>query len=162
MLITQSELETLCLTKTAQDELAAQVINQLNGITDPLVRYATANALLNVMTLAASNAGAAAEAFCEQHDIGTDGKQFQHEGLTFSRQFIFDYNYADNDWKTDDTGKRLTIGYKDALRTLNDLKAKAKGQEKILKGKKAEIELAHPNMLPNVVRVTVKYHAKEK
>jgi len=33
--------------------------------------------------------------------------------------------------------------------------------EQVVNGKKAEIELAHPNMLPRLVRVTVKYHAKE-
>ena len=164
MLINQEELQTLCLKQSAIEELAAQVINQLNGIVDPILRYATANALKQVFEEACANTGQAAEAFCEKADIGTKGKHFNYEGLCFNRQFQFDYNYAGNDYKKLDNGEEESLGYHEAMQDLRDAERQletvqllVKGRKAVVESKKREIEYYHPNMVPEVVRINFRF-----
>lgn len=163
-LINQEELQTMCLKESAVEDLAAQVINQLNGIADPIIRYATANALRRVFEEACANTGQAAEAFCEKFDIGTDGKHFNYEGLCFNRQFQFDYNYAGNDFKKLDDGEEESLGYHEAMQDLRDAERQleavqllVKGRKSVVESKKREIEYHHPNMVPEVVRINFRF-----
>ena len=63
-----------------------------------------------------------------------------------------DYNYAAN--ATNVKGKR--IPYKETLREIQYYDDQLKSNKKILKGYKEQIKLAHPNMVPDVVRVVFK------
>ena len=161
MLINQSELETLCLTKKAQEDYAAQVINQLNSEKlSPLRRYATARVLLRVLELVCEETGAAAEFYCEQTNIGTDGKHFDEDEMEFSRQFIMDHNYADNDsYKPEgsDTYVSFVPSFGYLEREITRLKKLYEVAKQNLKARKEAIELEHPNMVPNLVRVTLKF-----
>lgn len=167
MLINQEELQTLCLKESAVEELAAQVINQLNAVDDPLIRYATANALRRVFEEACANTGQAAEAFCEKGDIGSDGKHFNYQGLCFNRNFEYTYNYAGNDFKKLDNGEEESLGYYEALQDLREAERKlaieelnVKGRKAVLESKKREIEYYHPNMKPDVVKITFKFNGE--
>lgn len=169
MLINQSELQTLCLKSSAVDDLAAQVINQLNTITDPILRYATANALKRVFEEACKNTGQAAEAFCEKADIGIDGKHFNYKGLCFNRNFEFTCNYAGNDFKKLDDGTEESLGYYEAMQDLHDAERQleiadlnVKGRKAVVESKKREIEYHHPNMKPEVVKITFKFNGDER
>jgi len=153
MLINQKELETLCLTTNAINELGIQVFNQFQGIEDPLVRYAIARVLNNVLEDVRKRLAMQAETFCEDNEIGTSGKDFVHEGLWFNRQFNLSYDYAHND--TDEEGNPLyytkAVATRDKAKKSYDLsKAVVKNMEKI-------IELAHPNMKPTVESVVLKF-----
>lgn len=169
MLINQSELQTLCLKESAVQDLAAQVINQLNTVTDPILRYATANALKRVFEEACKNTGQAAEAFCEQHNIGNDGKHFNYAGLCFNRNFEFTYNYAGNDFKKNDDGTVEPLGYNEAMQDLHDAERQreiadlnVKGRKAVVESKKREIEYHHPNMKPEVVKIKFKFNGDEE
>lgn len=164
MLINQSELQTMCLKESAVQDLAAQVINQLNGIADPILRYATANALKQVFEEACKNTGQAAEAFCEKADIGNDGKHFNYKSLCFNRNLEYDYNYAGNDYYEDANGERIPCGYKQALASYNkaidkyrDAKADVVRAKLRLDAAKAIVLREHPNMVPEVVRIIFRF-----
>ena len=161
MLINQNELETLCLDPKALDDLSAQVINQLNsGKLSPLRRYATARSLLRVFETVCSETGAAGEYFCEQEDVGTDGKHFCEDEMEFSRQFVMDYNYSDNDsYKPE--GSDTYIPYVPTFSYLEREVVRTKKLHEVakqnLKARKTAIELEHPNMVPNLARVVLKF-----
>ena len=169
MLINQSELQTLCLKQSAVEDLAAQVINQLNGIADPIIRYATANALKRVFEEACANTGQAAEAFCEKFDIGNDGKHFNYAGLCFNRNFEYDYNYAGNDYYEDETGEEHSCGYRQAKK-MYDLAVEkyeaAKREKERMKDQldavKRTVLRFHPNMVPEVVKIVFRFIGDEE
>ena len=162
MLLTEQEIISFPLNQRAVDDYTAQVINTLNGIENPVERYVVARLLKKIFDQACENCGAAAEAYCEKENIGSDGKEFElypvtknpaHKGVWTIRQFDMDYNYAAN--ATDIEGK--TIPYKKVKGKIDYYKRRTEVQKKILKGYEAQIELAHPNMVPDVVRVSMSY-----
>lgn len=164
MLINQQEITSFPLNQRAVDDFTAQVINTLNGIENPVERYVVARLLKKIFDQACEDCGAAAEAYCEKENIGSDGKEFElyavtknpaHKGVWLNRQFNLDHNYAAN--ATDIDGE--TIPYNMVKRKIDDLKRQIEAQKKILKGYEAQIELAHPNMVPEVVRVVFKLNA---
>ena len=157
MLINQEELQTLCLNRKATEELTAQVINQLNGITDPLVRYATARTLKAVFDKATEEAGAAAVDYCLTTATGTDSNHFEHEGLTFSLDYRCDFDYAAND--TDENGE--PAGYKTAKRNVDGYQKSLDAWKAKMKAAKQTIELAHPRMTPIEPKWTMKFYCKE-
>lgn len=161
MLINQQETISFPLNQRAVDDYTAQVINVLNGIVNPVERYAVARLLKNIFDQACENCGAAAEAYCETENIGSDGKEFElysvtenpaHKDIWLNRQFFLEYNYAAN--ATDDKGK--LIPYKKTLREIKYHDKQLKAKKSTLKGYKKQIKLAHPNMKANVVRVVFK------
>lgn len=160
-LINEEELRTLSLTKPALDELTAQVINQLKTIDDPLVRYATANALKKVFEAVTSDAGAAAVAFCHEHNLGQDNTLFEHKGLSFILDYRCTYRYADNDFKTDQYGNVLAIGFKSAEKAYAECMKVADVYKAKIKAAKAEIELEHPQMEPVNPTWIIKFLMKE-
>ena len=89
----------------------------------------------------------------EKEGLGLEGKQFEHDGLRFVRQFTLDYNYD----KNDDEGKLKEASKQETLckRQLEDAK-------KQVKRAKEDILVAHPNMVPLVQRVTIKWISYEK
>lgn len=152
------ELPNCDLTKANQELLAAIVINQLNTPTNsPLERYARARFLLGALERVCKEEGAAAEAYCETNDIGTDGREFEHRNLYFMRQFAITYNFAANDDVEGYEGyfKTASISERTAKNAYELAKVKRKGAEKI-------ILQAHPNMQPIVDRVTIKLLMAEK
>ena len=152
------ELLNCDLTKANQELLAATVINQLNTPTySPLERYARARFLLGALAIVCEEAGAAAEAYCEKEDIGSDGRVFEHRNLYFMRQFTITYNFAANDDVKGYEGyfKTASISERTAKNAYDLAKVKRKGAEKI-------ILQAHPNMQPIVDRVTIKFHMEDK
>ena len=164
MLINQEEIISFPLNKRAVDDYTAQVINTLNGIENPVERYAVARCLKTIFDKACENCGDAAEAYCEKENIGSDGKEFElypvtknpaHKGVWTIRQFDMDYNYAAN--ATDIKGE--PIPYKETLREIEYYDDQLKANKKILKNYKELIKLAHPNMLPDVVRVVFKLNS---
>lgn len=164
MLINEQDVVQFPLNQRAVNDYTAQVINTLNGIVNPVERYVVARCLKNIFDKACEECGAAAEAYCEKEDIGSDGKEFElfevtknpaHKGVWLNRQFILDYNYAAN--ATDTNGE--TIPYKETERVIDYLKGKIEDQKKLLKCCKTRIELAHPNMVPDVVRVVFKLNS---
>ena len=160
-LINTEELRTLSLTKPAQDELTAQVINQLKSIADPLVRYATANALKKVFDAATSDAGAAAVAYCHEHNLGQDNTMFEHEGLNFILDYRCAYRWADNDFKTDKDGNVTAIGFRSAEKALAECMKVSEMWKTKIKAAKAEIELLHPQMDPINPTWIIKFLMKE-
>ena len=161
MLLTEQEINYFPLNQGAVDDHTAQVINILNGITNAVERYAVARCLKTIFDKACENCGDAAEAYCEKANIGSDGKEFElftltqnkaHKNVWLIRQFDMDYNYAAN--ATNVKGKR--IPYKKTLREIQYYDDQLKTNKKILKGYKEQIKLAHPNMVPEVVRVVMK------
>ena len=161
MLINQQETTSFSLNQRAVNDYTAQVINILNGIVNPVERYAVARCLKNIFDKACENCGVAAEAYCEKEDIGSDGKEFElysvtenpaHKNVWLIRQFDMDYNYAAN--ATNVKGKR--IPYKETLQEIEYHDKELKANKKILKGYKEKIKLAHPNMVPEVIRVVFK------
>ena len=161
MLLAEQEIISFPLNQRAVDDYTAQVINTLNGITNPVERYAVARCLKNIFDQACENCGVAAEAYCEKEDIGSDGKEFElftvtknpvHKKVWLNRQFDMDYNYAAN--ATNVKGKR--IPYKETLQEIRYHDKELKANKKILKGYKEKIKLAHPNMVPEVIRVVFK------
>lgn len=161
MLLTEQEIIYFPLNQGAVNDYTAQVINTLNGITNAAERYAVARCLKTIFDKACEECGAAAEAYCEKENIGSDGKEFElypltknpaHKGVWTIRQFDMDYNYAAN--ATNVKGKR--IPYKETLREIQYYDDQLKSNKKILKGYKEQIKLAHPNMVPDVVRVVFK------
>ena len=161
MLLTEQEIISFSLNQRAVDDYTAQVINTLNGIINPVERYAVARCLKNIFDKACENSGVASEAYCEQENIGSDGKEFElysvtknpaHKGVWLSRQFTMDYNYAAN--ATDINGEK--IPYKATLQEIEYNNNELKANKATLKGYEAKIKLAHPNMVPNVVRVVMK------
>ena len=164
MLINQQETTSFSLNQRAVNDYTAQVINILNGIVNPVERYAVARCLKNIFDKACENCGVAAEAYCEKEDIGSDGKEFElysvtenpaHKNVWLIRQFDMDYNYAAN--ATNVKGKR--IPYKETLQEIEYHDKELKANKKILKGYKEQIKLAHPNMVPDVVRVVFKLNS---
>ena len=164
MLIDQQEILSFPLNQRAVDDYTAQVINTLNGIINPVERYAVARCLKNIFDKACENCGAASEAFCEQENIGSDGKEFElysvtknpaHKGVWLSRQFTMDHNYAAND--TDEQGNKLN--YNKALADVINKKEELETAKAYVRYLKKKIELAHPNMVPNVVRVVMKLNS---
>ena len=164
MLINQQETTSFSLNQRAVNDYTAQVINILNGIVNPVERYAVARCLKNIFDKACENCGVAAEAYCEKEDIGSDGKEFELYSVTekkkkknvwLIRQFDMDYNYAAN--ATNVKGKR--IPYKETLQEIEYHDKELKANKKILKGFKEQIKLAHPNMVPDVVRIIFKLNA---
>lgn len=168
-LINQEELQTMCLKQSAVEDLAAQVINQLNGIADPIIRYATANALKRVFEEACANTGQAAEAFCEKCDIGNDGKHFNYAGLCFNRNFEYDYNYAGNDYYEDETGEEHSCGYRQAKKMYDFAvekyeaakREKARMKDQLDAAKKTVLRF-HPNMVPEVVKIVFRFIGDEE
>ena len=157
MQIELKDLTAAQLNRPALEELTAQVINQLNAIADPLVRYAVARTLFGVFDMAKSDAAAAAVDHCLVHEIGLDNEHFTHDGLEFNMDYHCDYNYGDND--TDEDGD--PAGYKEASRKLKDLDKQVKSYKKKLSAAKDLIELAHPNMQPINPEWTIKFYMKE-
>ncbi len=134
MLLTEQEIISFPLNQRAVDDYTAQVINTLNGIENPVERYVVARLLKKIFDKACEECGAAAEAYCEKEN---------------------DYNYAAN--ATNVKGKR--IPYKETLREIQYYDDQLKANKKILKGFKEQIKLAHPNMVPDVVRVVFKLNS---
>ena len=152
------ELLNCDLTKANQELLAATVINQLNTPTySPLERYARARFLLGALEIVCKEEGAAAEAYCEKENIGADGKEFEHYGLWFMRQFCITYNYAANDDAEGNEGqyKLACIAERMAKNRVKEAKVKRENVETLIK-------LSHPNMQPIVERVTIKLQMVEK
>lgn len=164
MLINQQETTSFSLNQRAVDDYTAQVINILNGIVNPVERYAVARCLKNIFDKACENCGAAAEAYCETENIGSDGKEFElypitgnpaHKNVWLVRQFILDYNYAAN--ATGFDGE--VIPYKETIREIEDLNDRLEAKKKLLNSYKTQIKLTHPNMVPDVVRVVFKLNS---
>ena len=142
------------LLQSAVDDFTAQVINNAKEIIpDPLDRYARLRVLKTIIDKVVEDAGAQAEYFCEQRNIGSDGNDFNYNGLIFRRQFILDYNYAAN--ATDEQGNKLN--YNKALADVITKKQELETAKTYVLYLKKKIELAHPNMVPEVVRVTMSY-----
>lgn len=142
------------LKQSAVDDFTAQVINNAKEfIPDPLDRYARLRVLKTIIDKVVEDAGAQAEFFCEQRNIGSDGNDFNYNGLIFRRQFILDYNYAAN--ATDKKGKKLN--YNKALADVITKKQELDTAKTYVQYLKKKIELAHPNMVPEVARVTMSY-----
>ena len=165
MLINQTELQTLCLKEEAVQDLAAQVINQLNEIANPIRRYGIANSLMQVFLNACENTGQAAEAFCEKFDIGNDGKHFGYEGSSFNRNFRFTYNYAGNDYYMDEDGNIRELGWKKANAEYQAALEKTARAQKDFRAALKQLRLVeqnvqneHPNMVPEVVRITFNFN----
>ena len=156
-LINQEELATLRLTTPALEELTAQVINQLNGIADPLVRYATARFLRSVFEQATEDTNAAAVDYCLTQNIGSDGNMFEHEGLRFINEYKCDYNWGDND--TDEFGD--PAGYNESKRKVSFYDKQLKLYKVKLNAAKLLIETAHPKMQPVNARWTMKFLIRE-
>ena len=157
MLINQEELATLCLTTPALEELTAQVITQLNGIADPLVRYATARFLRSVFEQATEDTNAAAVDYCLTHNIGSDGNMFEHEGLRFINEYKCDYNWGDNDTNQDGD----PAGYNESKRKVAFYDKQVKTYKLKLNAAKLLIETAHPKMQPVNARWTMKFLIRE-
>lgn len=164
MLINQQETTSFSLNQRAVNDYTAQVINILNGIVNPVERYAVARCLKNIFDKACENCGVAAEAYCETENIGSDGKEFElysvtenpaHKNIWLVRQFILDYNYAAN--ATDIDGE--DIPYDETVQVIEILNKKVQDQKKLLKCFEEQIKLTHPNMVPKVVRVVFKLNA---
>ena len=151
MLLNEQESTGLCLKKSVVADYTAQVINTLNGITDPIRRYGVARVLLNIFTDACKEVGAAAEAFCEKENIGWDGKDFVHDGCTYRRKFDINYNYAAN--ATDIYGAPVNYAEDKAAVEMAEIDLKAKKAK--LKADEIIIETAHPNMKPELLGVSV-------
>ena len=142
------------LKQSAVDDFTAQVINNAKAfIPDPLDRYARLRVLKTIIDKVVEDAGAQAEYFCEQRNIGSDGNDFNYNGLIFRRQFILDYNYAAN--ATDEQGNKLN--YNKALADVITKKQELETANTYVRYLKKKIELAHPNMVPEVARVTMSY-----
>ena len=142
------------LKQSAVDDFTAQVINNAKEIIpDPLDRYARLRVLKTIIDKVVEDAGAQAEYFCEQRNIGSDGNDFNYNGLIFRRQFILDYNYAAN--ATDEQGNKLN--YNKALADVITKKQELETANTYVRYLKKKIELAHPNMVPEVARVTMSY-----
>ena len=142
------------LKQSAVDDFTAQVINNAKEIIpDPLDRYARLRVLKTIIDKVVEDAGAQAEYFCEQRNIGSDGNDFNYNGQIFRRQFILDYNYAAN--ATDEQGNKLN--YNKALADVITKKQELETAKTYVLYLKKKIELAHPNMVPEVVRVTMSY-----
>lgn len=142
------------LLQSAVDDFTAQVINNAKEIIpDPLDRYARLRVLKTIIDKVVEDAGAQAEYFCEQRNIGSDGNDFNYNGQIFRRQFILDYNYAAN--ATDEQGNKLN--YNKALADVITKKQELETAKTYVQYLKKKIELAHPNMVPDVVRVTMSY-----
>ena len=156
-LINQEELATLCLNTPALEELTAQVINQLNGIADPLVRYATARFLRSVFEQATEDTNAAAVDYCLTQNIGSDGNMFEHEGLRFINEYKCDYNWGDND--TNELGD--PAGYRLAVKNVQMAQKQLDAYKKRLDAAKDVIELAHPKMEPVNPKWVFKFYRKE-
>ena len=142
------------LKQSAVDDFTAQVFNNAKEIIpDPLDRYARLRVLKSIIDKVVEDAGAQAEYFCEQRNIGSDGNDFNYNGLIFRRQFILDYNYAAN--ATDEQGNKLS--YNKALADVITKKQELETAKTYVLYLKKKIELAHPNMVPEVARVTMSY-----
>ena len=142
------------LKQSAVDDFTAQVINNAKEIIpDPLDRYARLRVLKSIIDKVVEDAGAQAEYFCEQKNIGSDGNDFNYNGLIFRRQFILDYNYAAN--ATDKKGNKLN--YNKALADVITKKQELDTAKTYVQYLKKKIERAHPNMVPEVARVTMSY-----
>lgn len=153
MLHINLEIDAKSITPAVLEELKAQVNEQLKAEKDPLLRYVVAHSLVDAAEFAANQSGAAAEAFCEKHGIGWDGKDFYHKGYWFNRQFSWtEPNYADN--ATDKHG--IKLDYKGAVSTLEKCKFDLADAKKALKDMKGKIWEAHPNMKINITGVTFK------
>ena len=164
MLLTEQEILSFQLNQRAVDDYTAQVINTLNGITNAAERYAVARCLKKIFDKACEECGAAAEAYCEKENIGSDGKEFEllpltsnpaHKNVWLVRQFNLEYNYAAN--ATDLAGN--PVPYNMVKRKIDDLKRQSEVQKKMLRGYEAIIEFAHPNMVPEVARVVFKLNS---
>ena len=164
MLLTEQEIISFPLNQRAVDDYTAQVINTLNGIENPVERYVVARLLKKIFDQACDNCGAAAEAYCEKENIGSDGKEFElysvtenpaHKGVWTIRQFDMDYNYAAND--TDEYGNKLN--YNKALADVITKKQQLETAKTYVRYLKKKIELAHPNMVPDVARVVFKLNS---
>ena len=162
MLLAEQEIIYFSLNQRAVNDYTAQVINTLNGITNAAERYAVARCLKTIFDKACEECGAAAEAYCEKENIGSDGKEFElypltlnpaHKNVWLIRQFNLDYNYAAN--ATDENGNKLL--YNQALADVIYKEQLLKNAKTFVRFLKKKIELAHPNMVPEVVRVTMSY-----
>ena len=151
MLLNEQESTGLCLKKSVVADYTAQVINTLNGITDPIRRYGVARVLLNIFTDACKEVGAAAEAFCEKENIGWDGCDFKHDGCVYRRKFDIDYNYAAN--ATDIYG--APVSYAEDKKAVEQAEIDLKAKKAKLKADEIIIETAHPNMKPDVLNVSM-------
>ena len=153
MLNINLQIDAKCITPGVLEEMKAQVNEQLKSEKDPLLRYVVAHSLLDAAEFGADQSGAAAEAFCEKHGIGWDGKDFYHKGYWFNRQFSWtEPNYADN--ATDKHGVKLD--YKGAVSTLDKCKSDLADAKKALKDMQGKIWDAHPNMKITIKSVTFK------
>lgn len=164
MLLTEQEILSFPLNQRAVDNYTAQVINTLNGIANAIERYAVARCLKKIFDKACEECGAAAEAYCEKENIGSYGKEFEllpltsnptHKNVWFVRQFNLEYNYAAND--TDEQGNKLY--YNKALADVITKKQQLENAKTYVKYLNRKIELAHPNMQPEIVRVTFKLNS---
>ena len=152
MLLNEQEVLGFCLKQSVVDDYTAQVTNLiLEGFKENPVRgYGVARSLLDIMTTVTREAGAAMEAFCEKNNIGSDGKDFEHEGCIYRRKFDIDYNYAAN--ATDEEGN--PIPYTGAVRDVERAKISLNAKKTIVNAFKDLILNAHPNMKPELISVT--------
>ena len=162
MLLNEQEVVQFPLNKRAVEDYSAQVINTLNGITNAAERYAVARCLKTIVDTACEECGAAGEAYLEIDNIGCEGREFDlcdavtdnpvHKGVKLMRQFIMDYNYADN--ATDEQGD--PIPYREAVKAVEKTTKILNAQKATVKAYETIIKECHPNMKPEVIRVTLK------
>ena len=161
MLINEQEIISYPLNQRAVDDYTAQVINTLNGIENPIVRYVVARLLKSNFDEACENCGAAAETYCEIANLGSDGKEFElfevtkneaHKDIWLNRQFFLEYNYAAN--ATDEEGD--PVDYTASVQRLERTQRTLKARRAIVNANKELIEAAHPNMVADVVRIVFK------
>ena len=164
MLINQEEIISFPLNQRAVDDYTAQVINTLNGIVNPVERYVVARLLKNIFDQACENCGASAETYSEVENIGSDGKEFElfevtknpaHKGVWLNRQFFLEYNYAAN--ATDEDGD--PVDYTPSVKRLERTQRTLKARRAIVNANKELIEAAHPNMVPDVVKIVYKLNS---
>ena len=175
-LINQEHLETLCLSKEAQQALAEQVINQLkavetnvdavDGLTKPklslLRRYATARALYNVMTTVVERIGLDIIAELERTGQGADGKNFYEDEMWFNRQLTLIFSkekYQENDTSRGLDGDWVpnAPSYANLCKQEAQFKKLYEQAKNARRNRESEIVLVHEKMQPDEVKDVLRF-----
>lgn len=145
--------QTLCQLDTNPANLqtiAQQVTDTLNvPELTPLRRYAIAKTLLNGLSLAVAEIGAAGLQYAlDNYPSAQEGTHFSEGDDTFRINIKTDYNYAAND----NSGL-----YNQQLKRETECKKMAEAAHKLLKGMQAQILADHPRMTPTKIEMTLAY-----
>ncbi len=145
--------QTLCQLDTnpaSLQTIAQQVTDTLNvPELTPLKRYAIAKTLLNGLSLAVAEIGAAGLQYAlDNYPEAQNGTHFKEGDDTFRVLVKSDYNYAAND----DSGL-----YNQQLKRETECRKLAEAAHKLLKGMQAQILVDHPRMTPTKIEMTLAY-----